>query len=524
METYVSKYNREEEVMRQMSLPAKVEIFDTTLRDGEQTPGVSLTNAEKMHIASQLDRMGVDVIEAGFPINSEAEAQVVREIAKAGFKSRICGLARVVDADIEACSKCEVGMIHVFVSTSDIHIQYQMKSTREIVLEKAVRAVSKVKGLGFKCMFSPMDATRTEMGYLIQVCKAVEQAGADIINLPDTVGVMNPPAMKYFVSQVRREVKVPLAVHCHNDFGLAVANTLAGIEAGASQAQVTVNGLGERAGNASIEQAVMALHALYGVKTGINTGLFAETSRLVERLSQVSLPPNTPIVGRNAFTHESGIHAAAMLNSSQTFEPISAGMVGQKSKIVLGKHTGRHAVQEVLQSLGYSPTDAQANAITARIKELAERQKRIIEDDITAIADDVMGSVDGKPVPIVLDELTVFTSNRSSSVSSVVLSINGEKKAAIARGVGPVDAAVKAIYLAANMPLKLREYNLKAVSGGTDALANALVRVEDEDKQEYQAEAVHEDVVMASVNAIIKGMNKMKSGGKEKEKDSKPKQ
>ncbi len=509
MNSFVSTFNFEPEIRKTMLIPEKVFIFDTTLRDGEQTPGVSLTSNEKMHIAEQLDKLGVAIIEAGFPINSQIEKEAMMQIAGAGFKSKICGLSRVIERDIDACIESNVDIIHTFVSTSAIHIQHQMNTTQEAVKEKAIRAVSYIKEHGFECLFSPMDATRTELGYLIEICKAVEEAGADRINIPDTVGVMNPSAMKYLISKLRNELTIPLEVHCHNDFGLAVPNSLAGVEAGASYVQATINGLGERAGNASLEQVVMSLEILYGIKTDIKTELLTETSKLVERLTVVHLPPNTPLVGRNAFTHESGIHAAAILKNSMTFEPITPEMVGQKSRVVMGKHTGRHAVRDTLQDMGYTVTEIELEEITKRIKKIAEKQKKISEDEVIAIADDVIGAVSSVSDRIKLDEFTVFTSNKMRSVSSVVIEINGIKKVGAATGVGAVDAASKAILSIVPIEAKLTEYNLKAITGGTDALANVLIRIMDKEKNEYHAEAVHEDIVLASVNALIKGMNKV---------------
>ena len=508
MKAFVSEYNFSDEVTKTMKPPAKVHIFDTTLRDGEQTPGVSLTNNEKMHIAEQLSELGVSVIEAGFPINSKPEREVVKQIVQSGFKSKICGLSRVIEADIDACIDCDVDIIHTFVGTSDIHIKDQMETDRKSVKEKAVKAVKKIKDAGFECLFTPMDTTRTPFQYLIEVCKEVVEAGADRINVADTVGVMNPPAMRYLIGELRKGIKVPIEIHCHNDFGLAVSNSLAAVEAGVSYVQATINGLGERAGNTSLEQVTMALEVLYKIKTGIKTEKLTEISKLVERLTLVRMPPNTPIIGRNAFTHEAGIHAAAILKKGRTFEPITPEMVGQKSRIVMGKHTGRHAVQDTLKQLGYKTDEKQTQEITMRIKELAEKQKKISEDDIIAIADDVLGAISNKNQVVKLQEFSVFTSNKLTPVSTVILEINGEKKTSAASGIGAVDAASKAIFSALPIPITLKEYNLKAVTGGTDALANVLIRISDGDKNEYQAEATHQDIVIASINALIKGINK----------------
>ena len=337
MGTFVSYYNFDAETRQSMDLPKKVSVFDTSLRDGEQTPGVVFTGKEKCHIATELSKLGVDIIEAGFPANSEEEQKNIQEITGLGLKSKICTLARAVESDIEGCIKCNPNMVHTFISTSDIHIKYQMNTTREAVMKRAIDSVDKIKNQGFECMFSPMDATRTDFDFLVKVCKEVENAGADIINIPDTVGVMNPPAMRSLFKRLKNHLKIPLDVHCHNDFGLAVPNTLAAVESGASEVQVTVNGLGERAGNANLAQVVMSLNILYGVNTNIKTQGLTEISKLVERLSMIHNPANTPLVGKNAFSHESGIHAAAILKRAETFEPISAEMVGQRSRVVIGK-------------------------------------------------------------------------------------------------------------------------------------------------------------------------------------------
>jgi len=385
--TYTSEFNK---VVQHPDLPKSVKVFDTTLRDGEQTPGVSFMHDEKIQIAEQLDKLGVNVIEAGFPINSAQEKQVVKEIAEMGLISDVCGLSRVVKGDIDVCMDCNVDIVHIFISTSDIHIKHQMGTTREKVKEKIVAAVSYIKDQRVKCLFSPMDATRTNKDYLIEICKIVEETGADMINIPDTIGVMNPPAMRYLISEIKKAVEIPLDVHCHNDFGLAVPNTLAAVEAGASQVQVTVNGLGERAGNADMEQTIMGLEVLYGVKTGINTEYLTEASKIVEQFSDIKLPPNFPIVGRNAFTHESGIHADAVLKKACTFESITPEMVGQKSRIVLGKHTGSHAVKNALKSLDYGVSDEQLGEITRRIKDLANTYKKIPEDSLVKITEEVI--------------------------------------------------------------------------------------------------------------------------------------
>ncbi|MEA3255231.1 MAG: 2-isopropylmalate synthase, partial [Candidatus Altiarchaeota archaeon] len=312
-----------------MTEKKSVKIFDTTLRDGEQTPGVALTLEKKLEIAHALTDLGVDIIEAGFPINSEGEFQAVKKISRE-VDTTVCGLARALKPDIDKCIEADVQLVHTFISTSPQHLKYQMKKSEDEVYKMAVEAVEYVVDHGIPCLFSPMDATRTDLPYLLKVCRGVEEAGAVTINIPDTVGVMYPSGMKELMKKIREEIRIDLDVHCHNDFGMAVANTLAAAEAGCNQVQVAVNGLGERAGNADLEQVAMALKLLYGIETNINTKKIYPTSKLVERLTGIRVMPNFPIVGDNAFAHESGIHVHAVLKKAETFEPIKPEMVGAR--------------------------------------------------------------------------------------------------------------------------------------------------------------------------------------------------
>ncbi|MEM3400078.1 MAG: 2-isopropylmalate synthase [Candidatus Micrarchaeia archaeon] len=523
MRAFVGEYNKEVRGSFK-KMPKSVAIYDCTLRDGEQTPGVSFKKEEKLRIARQLDKLGVDYIEAGFPINTKPEFEAVKEIAGMGLSAKISGLARVIREDMDACIDAGVSMVHVFVSTSDIHLKYQIQKTRSEVYELAVNSVSYVKEHGLECLFSPMDATRTDFDYLVKVCKGVEEAGADAINIPDTVGVLNPPATRHLISRITERVKVPVHIHCHNDFGLAVANSLAAVEGGARGVHVTVNGMGERAGNASLEQVVMSLHALYGVKTNVKSKCLTETSVLVEQLSEVQLPPFYPIVGKNAFAHESGIHAHAVLKKAETFEPLVPEDVGQKRRIVIGKHSGKASIERALSDLGYRVEGETLLEITRRIKETAEAKKRIYDEDIIAIAEDVLGH--GKREPfVVLDEVTVVTGNKVTPTASVVLKYEGETIKGASQGVGPVDAAANAIQaiIGADTKVKLMEYNLRAITGGTDALADVTIKIQDERRNVFQANAVDDDIVMASVDALLRAINeaisyrkRMKSKGETK--------
>ncbi|MGD9780054.1 2-isopropylmalate synthase [Methanomethylovorans sp.] len=488
----------------------KITIFDTTLRDGEQTPGVSLTNDQKLKIARQLDKLGIDVLEAGFPISSDGDKQSVKAIANEGLGLDVCGLARVLTKDLDACLDTDVNMIHTFVSTSDIQRIHTIKKSKEEVLTMAVDAVQYIKDHGVKCMFSAMDATRTDIDYLTQVYKSVEGAGCDIINVPDTVGIMSPSRMYQLVGTVSKEVKIPIDVHCHNDFGIAVANSLMAVEAGASQVQVTVNGIGERAGNANLAEVVMCLQSIYGAKTNINTEYLLETSKMVEKYTGIHIPPNTPIVGENAFAHESGIHTHGVLTKADTFEPgiMTPEMVGHKRRIVLGKHAGKHAVQKSLEDAGIQTTEEQLDEIVRRIKAIADKGKRICDADLHAVASDVLGRNLGSET-IKLKELSVMTSNLTTPTAVVRAIIGDEEAVASNIGTGPVDAAVKAVQqmIAGYTKVKIRDFRIEAITGGADALAEVTIGVEDEDGRMVTAHAASTDIVTASVDALVTAIN-----------------
>jgi len=364
-----------------------VRVFDTTLRDGEQTPRVSFSYDDKREIARILDDMGTHVIEAGFPVNSDAEFEAVRDIAT-HTDTTVAGLARVVEEDIEAALESGVEMVHVFASTSDVQIEDSMHSTREEVIERSVQSVERVVEAGATCMFSPMDATRTDPDYLAAVIEAVTDAGTDWINIPDTCGVATPTRFGDLIAYVADHTDARIDVHTHDDFGLAGANALAGFENGAAQAQVSVNGIGERAGNAAYEEVVMAAEALYGVDTGIDTTRITEISRIIEEVSEVSVPPNKPVVGSNAFSHESGIHAAGVIENADTFEPgvMTPDMVGASREFVLGKHTGTHNVRKHLEESGFEPTDDEVRRVTRRVKEYGASKNQVTKRKLIEFA------------------------------------------------------------------------------------------------------------------------------------------
>ncbi|MEA1944235.1 MAG: 2-isopropylmalate synthase [Euryarchaeota archaeon] len=488
-------------------------IFDTTLRDGEQTPGVSLDLEQKLQIAEQLDKLGVDVIEAGFPIASAGENEAVSAIVKSGLNAEICGLSRVIKQDIDACLDCDVDMVHTFVSTSDIQRIHTIKKSREEVYQLAVDAVQYIKDHGVTCMFSAMDATRTDIDYLTRIHRDVEQAGCDVINVPDTVGVMVPSAMYRLIREVRKSVALPIDVHCHNDYGLAVANSIAAIEAGANQVQVTINGLGERAGNADLAETVMILHTIYGARTNIHTEYLFETSRMVEQYTGVRISRLMPIVGENAFAHESGIHTHGVLVRTDTFEPgvMTPEMVGHKRRIVLGKHAGKHAVKQAIESAGFAVTETQLVEILDRIKELGDKGKPVTDADLYAITESILGEISKKEQFIDLKEVTVMTGNIITPTASVKACVAGDVKVVANTGVGPVDAALNAVQnlLGEGTKVHLHDFKLEAISGGSDALAEVMIAVEDDDGRIVSARAAREDIVMASVEALVNAINRL---------------
>ena len=368
----------------------KVRIFDTTLRDGEQTPGVSVTPEQKFKIAIKLDEIGVDAIEVGFPIVSQGEMEAIKAITKQGLNAEVCGLARTVQADIDAAINCNLKYVHTFIATSDIHMQYKLKMSREQVLEKAIWAVDYAKKNGMQVEFSAEDATRSDKVFVNTVFKAVADAGADRLDIPDTVGYATPQYIAELVNDVKIATKLPVSIHCHDDFGLAVANAISGINAGASCAHVTINGLGERAGNTSLEEFVMALQCLYNKKHNIKTELLYETSKLISNIMGIIVQPNKAIIGENAFGHEFGIHTHGIINNPLTYEPISPELVGRKRWMQAGKHAGAHGIKAMLEEFGIKPTDEQLHNIVEKQKNLADKGKSITTAELLSIAGDIM--------------------------------------------------------------------------------------------------------------------------------------
>lgn len=503
-EFYMSTYKPDIE----MNLPKKVWIFDTTLRDGEQMPGVTYTIDEKVMIARQLDELRVPKIEAGFPVTSPGETEAVKRIAALGLDSTICALARPLKGDIDRALDCDIPYIHVFISTSDLHIKYMMNTTREVVMRQTIEGIEYAKDHGVRVEYSPQDATRTDMDYLKEICIAATDAGAEMLNIPDTLGVMTPRVTYEFFKELKNTVDTPLSAHAHNDMGQAVASSLAAVEAGAEQIHVCVNGLGERAGNTSLEQVAVALLAQYGIETGIEYKKIADTCSLIERLSGVYHPPNSPIVGDNAFSHEAGIHVHGLLGFRGNYEVINAEFVGKKSRIAAGKHAGRHGVFKMVQDMGFEPTEDQLKLIARRVKAIGDTGKVLTDSDLYAITKDVMNlRLEDR---VKLQQLLVVTGNTITPTASVTLLVDEKPMTGSGVGNGPIDSAINAIrnVVGGFADITLDKFMMKAITGGTDAVADVTVGVRQGDKT-ITASSVHGDTVMASVEAILKGMNRL---------------
>ncbi|ADP77782.1 2-isopropylmalate synthase [Methanothermus fervidus DSM 2088] len=498
-----------EEVKKSLNLPERVYIFDTTLRDGEQTPGVALTVDEKVRIARKLDELGVDIIEVGFPAASKGERSATSKISSLGLNAKICGLARVLKEDIDAAIDCDIDYVHTFIGTSPLHRDYKLKMSKDEIIDKAVFAVEYIKDHGLTAEFSAEDATRTEFNYLCKICKAVEDAGVDKINIADTVGVMIPSAMKLLIENLKKHVKVPISVHCHDDFGLAVANSLAAVESGAEQVHVTMNGIGERAGNAALEEVVMALTVHYKINTNIKTSKLVGTAELVSGLTGIKIPPNKAIIGENAFAHESGIHVHGVLRKAETYEPITPDMVGHKRRIVLGKHTGANAIRSKLKEYDIEMNEEEFKKLYKQVKTLGDKGKMVTDADLRALALSILGKAEKERVK--LKGIAVMTGENVMPTATVKLEIDGKIKTGAKTGVGPVDAAINAIQslVKETADIKLDEYHIDAITGGTNALADVFVVMSDKNNNKATGRATREDIVMASVEAVLNAINKI---------------
>jgi 2-isopropylmalate synthase len=495
----------------------RVVIFDTTLRDGEQSPGATMTFEEKLEVADCLDAMGVDIIEAGFPIASEGDFEAVSAIAKRVQKATIAGLARAIPADIdragEAVRHAKRGRIHTFVSTSPIHLEYQMRKSEAEVLEIITATVSRARNLVEDVEWSAMDATRTGIDYLCRCVEAAIKAGATTINLPDTVGYATPEEYYEMFRAVRERVpgadKAIFSTHCHNDLGLAVANSLAALKAGARQIECTINGIGERAGNAALEEIVMAIRTrqdALNYRTGIETTMLARASKLVSVVTNFPVQYNKAIVGRNAFAHESGIHQDGILKYQQTYEIMLPESVGVgKTSLVMGKHSGRNAFRTKLKELGYELGENAFEDAFNRFKALADRKKHVYDEDIEALVDEEIAHAHDRMRVVALQVIAGTTGPQSATLT---LDVDGTQHTVHASGNGPVDAIFAAIKMLVPHTAKLELYQVHAVTEGTDAQAEVSVRLA-EDGRVVTGRGADTDTMVASARAYVAALNKL---------------
>ena len=482
-----------------------IRFFDTTLRDGEQTPGVSLTPAEKLEIATHLADVGVHVIEAGSAAASLGERESIRAIADSGLAAECCTYVRALPGDIDLAADAGADSVHLVVPVSDLHITKKLRKTREQVCAMAWNAVEYAKDRGLIVELSGEDASRADQAFLAAVFQGGVERGADRLCFCDTVGLLTPERTAALIPPL---LFAPLSIHCHDDLGFALANSVAALRAGASSAHVTVNGLGERAGNTALEELVMALEVLYGIDTGIVTEELYPLATHVARLTGVPLATNKPIVGEMAFTHESGIHAHGVMRDASTYESIPPEQVGRKRRIVLGKHSGSTAVEAALHDMGYAPDSEQLAEIVARIKQLGDTGMRVTDADTMAIADAVMAI---KFTPCIqLRQFTIVSGSNAMPTASVTMLVNGDEITGAAVGNGPVDAAIRALQrsVADVGSVRLEEYRVDAITGGTDALVDVAVKLS-KDGKTVTSRGARTDIIMASVEAVIAGMNRL---------------
>ena len=482
-----------------------IRFLDTTLRDGEQTPGVSLTPEQKLKIAEELCAIGVNVIEAGTAVASEGEREAIKLISSAGLSAEICTFSRAKIEDIDLAVACGVDSVHLVVPVSDLHITKKLGKTREEVYAMAMESIVYAKERGLIVELSGEDASRADQQYLARLFKDGVAHGADRLCFCDTVGLLTPERTAEVIPPL---CFAPLSIHCHNDLGLALANTLAALRSGATCAHTTINGMGERAGNVPFEEVVMALEKLYGYDTGIDKSKIYALSMLVSQLTKIPLAANKPIVGGMAFTHESGIHAHGLQRDPTTYEPMAPETVGRKRRIVLGKHSGTASVQSALKELGYDPSDKHLTEIVARVKKVGDLGMKVTDADVMAIADSVM-LLECKPV-ISLKQFTVVIGSNAIPTASATMTVNGVTITGAATGTGPVDAIIKVLQQSVSElgDITLEEYHVDAINGGTDSLVDVTVKMR-KDGRVLTSRGARTDIVEASVEAVVAGMNRL---------------
>jgi len=495
----------------------KIIIFDTTLRDGEQSPGYSMNTAEKMHLASQLEKLRVDVLEAGFPSSSEGDFEAVQMIAKKIRGIEVAALARTSKEDVDAAwgaiKEAANPRIHIFIATSDIHLRHKLKMDRNQVIAKAVEAIKYAKQFTNNVEFSAEDGSRTDRDFLSRMFEAAISAGATTVNLPDTVGYAVPGEFADLIAYVKSHTpnigKATLSVHCHNDLGLATANTLAGINAGVRQVEVTVNGIGERAGNTSLEEVVMALHTRRNYLpyfTTVNTKEIYPSSHLLAMITGIPVQPNKAIVGANAFAHEAGIHQDGVLKNKTTYEIMEPATIGlETNRLVMGKHSGRHAFRDRLRTLGYDLSKSDIDHLFKKFKELADKRKEIVDEDLEVLVAEEILRV---PDTYRLKYLNVISGTATVPTATVQLEIRGKVEQKAGFGVGPVDATFNTIAKMAGTESKLLHFSIDSLTGGTDAQGGVTVRLEEEGVQTL-GKGNDPDIIVASAKAYINGLNRL---------------
>jgi 2-isopropylmalate synthase len=499
-------------------MKGQVHIFDTTLRDGEQSPGASMTMDEKIKMAVQLERLGVDVIEAGFPIASKGEFESVRNIAGALKEVSVAGLARTNKADIDAVwgavKDAANPRIHIFIATSDIHLKHKLRKTREQVIDIAVEAVKYARQYTGNIEFSAEDATRSDTDYLCEITRAVIGAGASVVNLPDTVGYSTPSDITKICENVPESESIILSTHCHNDLGMAVANSLAAVRAGARQIEGTINGIGERAGNVAIEEIVMAIRTREDqlpFYTSINSRQIYKTSKLLSTVTGLVIPRNKPVVGKNAFAHESGVHQDGVIKEALTYEIMTPESVGvPQSSIVLGKHSGRAGLLARCEALGFALSEEELNEVYERFIDLADKKKEVTDEDLVALVEDVLNLIDEV---YQLEYLQTTSGNKTEATATMRLRRGEESILDSNVGDGPVDAAYKAIERITGVSGRLLEYSVNAVTIGKDAMGEALVKVRFEGDV-VGGHGLSTDVIEASAKAYLNALNRWLSVSK----------
>lgn len=504
-----------------MSQKEQIIIFDTTLRDGEQSPGASMNIEEKLRIAHQLERLNVDVMEAGFPIASDGDFEAVKRIAQTIQGPQIAGLSRANNMDIDRAWDAlkyagERGRIHTFIATSDIHMEHKLKMSEQQVLDTAIAAVKRAAGYTPNVEFSAEDAARTRLPFLAKVIEAVIEAGATTVNIPDTVGYTIPSEYFDIISYLKANVsnidKAIISVHCHNDLGLSVANSLAAVQAGARQVECTINGIGERAGNCSLEEVVMTLrtrHDILPYTTNVATEQITPSSKLLTTITGIQVQQNKAIVGANAFAHEAGIHQHGVLMNKETYEIMTPESVGLgANKLVLGKHSGRHAFIDRLKELGYDLNKEEIEKAFVRFKSLADMKKEIFDEDLDAIvADEVLRVTETYK----LLQMNVSSGSFAAPTATVEMEISGESKKTAVMGDGPVDATFKGIKALTGTDYPLLNFSVGAITGGTDAQGECSVRLKNTDGREVLGQGAHPDIIVASAKAYINALNKIAS-------------